>query len=334
MRRDYYNEIDPFCAEWLRQLISQGDLPDGDVDTRDIRDVRPDDLRGYRHLHFFAGIGGWPLAMRRARWPDALPLWTGSCPCQPFSSAGQRKGFTDERHLWPAWHYFICELGPSDVVGEQVADAGGLTWLDLVQADLEGAGYACGPQDTCSAGVGAPNRRQRLYFAAERLDRAPGGGRQGLGQEPKHGLALQADEGSARGLAGADSGERERRPALARGNVVLGTNARRSQGDSDFTSHGVAGDLGEPGPTNGFWRDADWLRCRDERWRPVEPRTFPLASGIPGRVDLLRGYGNAINVEVAAGFLEDVLAHKGFILDADRSVRAPALSRPTCDFDV
>lgn len=60
----------------------------------------------------------------------------------------------------------------------------------------------------------------------------------------------------------------------------------------------------QPGPTNGFWGAADWLFCRDGKWRPVESGTFPLADGIPGRVGLLRGYGNAIVPQVAAEFVK------------------------------
>ena len=61
---------------------------------------------------------------------------------------------------------------------------------------------------------------------------------------------------------------------------------------------------GSAGPTNGFWRAADWLRCRDGRWRPVEPGTFPLAHGTPARVGRLRAYGNAINAQQAKVFIE------------------------------
>ena len=113
--------------------------------------------------HFFAGIGVWSYALRLAGWPDNRPVWTGSCPCQPFSSAGKGAGFTDERHLWPEFFRLIRECRPATVFGEQVASKDGLAWLDLVQNSLESAGYACGALDTCAAGVGAPHIRQRLY---------------------------------------------------------------------------------------------------------------------------------------------------------------------------
>ena len=84
----YYNENNRFAAQWLRNLIAAGDIAPGDVDERSITEVRPDDLRGYTQCHFFAGIGGWSAALRLAGWPDDRPVWTGSCPCQPFSAAG------------------------------------------------------------------------------------------------------------------------------------------------------------------------------------------------------------------------------------------------------
>ena len=55
----YYNEHDPFAAEWLRRLILFGHIAEGDVDERSIEDVNPDDLKGYDQCHFFAGIGVW-----------------------------------------------------------------------------------------------------------------------------------------------------------------------------------------------------------------------------------------------------------------------------------
>src|SRR5262245_11153039 len=114
-RGAYYNEIDPYAAQWLRNLITAGHIAPGDVDERDIRLVRADDLRGYTQCHFFAGIGVWSYALRLAEWPDEEPVWTGICPCQPFSQAGGRGGFEDERHLWPDWKRLISESRPHHV---------------------------------------------------------------------------------------------------------------------------------------------------------------------------------------------------------------------------
>ncbi len=162
----YYNEFDPFAAAWLRNLIKAGLIADGDVDERSIADVIPADLAGYTQCHFFAGIGGWSLALRMAGWQDGRRVWTGSCPCQPLSSAGEQKGSSDHRHLWPVFHDLIEECRPSIVFGEQVASKLGREWLAGVRLDLEDMDYACGASDLCAAGVGAPHIRQRLYWVA------------------------------------------------------------------------------------------------------------------------------------------------------------------------
>src|SRR5687768_14396785 len=119
----YYNENDGYAAQWLRNLIAAGHIAPGDVDERDIRLVQPADLRGYRQCHFFAGIGVWSYALRRAGWGDDRPAWTGSCPCQPFSSAGYSAGFNDSRHLWPNWKGLIAQCHPDAIFGEQVSSS-------------------------------------------------------------------------------------------------------------------------------------------------------------------------------------------------------------------
>ena len=162
----YYNEFDPYAAQWLRNLIAAGHIADGDVDQRSINDVSADDLRPYTQCHFFAGIGVWSHALRLAGWDDDRPVWTGSCPCQPFSSAGKQKGTEDERHLWPVWFDLIRACRPPVVFGEQVAAAVGHSWLDTVQTNLEAEGYATGAVVLGAHSVGAPHIRQRLWFVA------------------------------------------------------------------------------------------------------------------------------------------------------------------------
>ena len=293
----YYNEIDPYAAEWLRELILLGHIAYGVVDTRSISEIEPNELRDFTQCHFFAGIGVWSHALRLAGWPDDRRVWTGSCPCQPFSSAGRSGGFADERHLWPHWHHLIRECRPGVVFGEQVASKDGLAWLDLVHADMEGEGYAFSAVDLCAAGVGAPHIRQRLYFVAD----TPGAGPQGRGLG---GGARQGREGRA-----AERGGEAGRAADAQCDGFHRAREDEAEQGCNGARDGLSERGGErlrgaaAGPTNGHWRDADWLFCRDGKWRPVEPGTFPLAHGAPARVGRLRAYGNAIVPQVAAAMI-------------------------------
>lgn len=177
--RAYYNEIDPYAAQWLRNLIAAGHIAPGDVDERSILDVQPDDLDGYVQCHFFAGIGGWSYALRLAGWPDDRRVWTGSCPCQPLSSAGHQKGHLDERHLWPTFYGLISERRPPVVFGEQVAQSIGLKWMSAVRSDLEGDRYACGIACLPGFFAGSPQQRERLYWVAS----ADSAGRYGLEEQ-------------------------------------------------------------------------------------------------------------------------------------------------------
>ena len=337
----YYNEHDPFAAAWLRELIKAGHIAPGDVDERSIEDVTPDELTHYTQCHFFAGIGGWSYALRLAGWGDDERVWTGSCPCQPFSAAGKRGGATDERHLWPAFFHLIEQLRPSTVFGEQVASKDGLAWFDLVQSDLEGAGYAATAYDLCAAGFGAPHIRQRLYFVAHN----DGGGCLGEKGRPRadikeHGIAtkqgaidLMGNNNNTRlerrRVSGTDSerngsgelfvgatgdtggmehdagdGRATRRAESGGRGAPSGCGVSQPVACSTGQQMGFPGRAREPRATNGHWADADWIACRDGKSRPVESGTFPLAHGAPARVGRLRGYGNAISPQVAQAFIE------------------------------
>lgn len=190
----YYNEIDAYCAQWLRNLIDAGHIAPGIVDERSIEDVFPSDLRGFTQCHFFAGLGGWSYALRLAGWSDDRPVWTGSCPCQPFSAAGKGAGFDDERHLWPAWRHLIKECRPAAIIGEQVAAA--TDWIALVHGDLEALGYAVGAMPVEAASAGAFHYRERLYFVAD----TPSHGRQQEHQNTGGRVIRDAAQGVAPGL--------------------------------------------------------------------------------------------------------------------------------------
>lgn len=168
---NYYNEFEPKAAAWLRELIKHGLIPYGDVDERSITEVLPADLLGYTQCHFFAGIGGWSLALRLAGWPEDRPVWTGSCPCQPWSIGnvwqGGGKGFSDHRHLWPDFFRLIDECKPPVVYGEQVANAVRKGWLDEVFSNLESCDYACAAAVLPACAFGAEHERKRLYWLAD-----------------------------------------------------------------------------------------------------------------------------------------------------------------------
>lgn len=325
----YYNEFDSFAAAWLRELIRNGHIAPGDVDERDIRDIKPDEIRRYTQHHFFAGIGVWSLAARLAGWRDDRQLLTASCPCQPFSAAGAGEGFADERHLWPHAFHLIRELRPATAVGEQVASKDGLVWLDLVQTDLEGEGYAFGAIDICAAGFGAPHLRQRLYWVADalyagRTERRAGTGQGSITGSSGPSRVADADGGNPRPEREQCGREQRQQPEDRSPSRMADADEPGSQGyggDGDGSSQSrrdaPASDRhfasesppSRPGPTNGYWSDVDWIRCRDDKWRPVEPETFPLAhaGAFSNRVGLLRGSGNALNLAQAQHFIESLM---------------------------
>lgn len=446
---NYYNDFDAGAAEWARELIKKGLVPDGEVDERSILDVSADDVRGFIQCHFFCGILGWSYALRLAGWPDDRPCWTGSPPCQPFSVAGEGNGRDDERHLAPHFVNLVRTGRPPVLFGEQVASSAVFgriagaskrkaakspewAWWDDLSDRLEAAHYAVGASDIPAAGVGAPHIRQRTFFGAYDLELAASGMVNGVGSGLE-GLAWDGGDrdepgrqrrgaGEARDTSGqververlcdverlADAGSERRQQESGSSlghekedgtagrigrepnadNITAGDGEvfrladmhgdGRDQGRErcasaghdgafrDGAGVGLAGpwksyadwfcvcwrtnspecetncqchlrddapegrkwdadegwisessnidrvlddalarlDTVRPGPLDGFWRDADWIFCRDGKWRPVEPGTRPLAAGVSGRVGALRGYGNAICPQAAAQFIE------------------------------
>jgi len=162
----FYNEIDGACVAVLKEQIAHNVIAPGIVESRSIKDINPDDIKHYTQAHFFAGGGFWSVAARLAGWPDDRPLWSASCPCQPFSQAGKGAGTADERHLWPDLFRLVRAVRPRVLVGEQVSGAAGYGWLDGVRADLASEGYTCWAYDIPACAIDAPHIRNRLYWCA------------------------------------------------------------------------------------------------------------------------------------------------------------------------
>ena len=363
----YYNEWDGETAQWLRNLMRRGLIPDGYVDERSITDVEPDDLKEYTQCHFFAGIGGWPLALRMAGWPDERPVWSGSPPCQPFSNAGKKGGKKDPRHLAPKFAELVRECSPTRLFGEQVAAAVKKdNWVDDLRDTLGKAGYTFGFSVLPACGIGAPHKRERIMFGetdglvishGERdrcqEHRRPGETKgspvsnganlTGAGESSRTGgdVHRMADDSSVRShgrrFSEMRTGQNQRCKEAFGSDEINFLEGLCATGDvayayyqglerwvgmperSDELVAGASGMAGGSADTDyGVWSGADWLGCRDGKFRPVRPGSQPLAHGVPGRVVRLRAYGNAIVPPLAAQF---ILSFEEALIDLYRSRR-------------
>jgi DNA (cytosine-5)-methyltransferase 1 len=305
----YYNDNDAFCCSWMRKLVDVGLIHKGVVDHRDIRQIS-ENLNDFQHVHFFAGIGGWSYALRLANWPDDRSVWTGSCPCQPFSNAGKRKAHDDERHLWPAWFELIRKYHPKTIFGEQVSTAIKYGWLDLVFDDLESEGYTCRAIVLPAASVGAPHIRKRLWFVAN----ADGGNTvtERLQRSGEQRLVSADGISCAIPLGDSKSAEFDGNGTIAGGQQGRFTDASGMGDSDDARPQGWGVDSREHaseclvGETSA-WAGCEWIECADGKQRPIKPGIFPLAYGIPARVPRLRAIGNSIVPQVAAEIIKAVM---------------------------
>lgn len=284
----FYNDNDTFCCDWLGNLIAAGHLPAGTISRVDIRELRAEDVAGFGQAHFFAGLGGWPLALRLAGWPDERTVLTCSPPCQPFSVAGAGRANLDERNLWCEAFRLIRICRPATCLGEQVPGAIRFGWLDRVFADLESEGYRCGAMVLPACGVGAPHIRQRLFWVAY-----SNGGRRGQRNAEQWSISELSSNSDTGWMAHSD--QRRWQPR-----------------HRDADTRTLAPEPGLSGAEAGGWSDSTFIHCADGKARrvPAQPALQPLVDardGARNHVGVLRASGNGLVVPLAARFVQAVL---------------------------
>ena len=267
------------------------------------------------------------------KWKGSVDVLSGGFPCQPYSMAGKRLGKEDDRHLWPEMLRAIREIQPTWVVGENVR--GLINWnggvvFDEVQADLEAEGYEVLPFLLPACGVGAPHRRDRIWFVAysagnghERRpsnsegsnSRQQGGKRVGqrlldqIGSVSKGGIASNANSNGheLRGF-GEDRSTESQSPCVKEERERLWADDRGTseQGDAANTQQPR---LERP---DGFGMDAagEFTKYRADYWQgfPTQPAIRGGNDGLPSELDgitfpkwrneSIKGYGNAVVPQV------------------------------------
>ena len=253
----------------------------------------------------FSGIGGLDLGLERAgmkviwqseidpycnkvlkkHWPEVPNYgnikeidWStiprpdvvcGGYPCQPFSTAGKRRGTDDPRHLWPWVRTAISELQPRYAILENVRGHLSMGGLQVI-GELAEVGYDAEWRVVSAAGLGAPHRRDRIIIVAypnNTRKRAPGGD-----------MERQRETSSA-------ERSNARNELSGRGANVAHPNSRRREQCQPETK-----------PLS--WTSGSGKRNYAEWWQ-VEPNVGRVVNGVPARVDRLKGLGNAVVPQVA-----------------------------------
>lgn len=249
---------------------------------------------------------------------ETVTVLSGGFPCQPFSTAGKRRGKEDDRYLWPEMLRVIQEIRPRWVVGENVAGIVTLA-LDQVLSDLEGIGYTCQAVIIPACAVDAPHRRDRCAILAHSMCVGsqtglanPQRGQEGNADQPFHGGSPLVDTESKR---------------CAEERCCFGRSTERSAGGGQNVAYADGGSMWYDGNHGGtadrevyasfnsgiFGRTISnasntdsqmlpntlqtrgwWPGFIDVGWWPAEPDVGRVAHGVPKRVDRLKCLGNAV----------------------------------------
>ena len=214
-------------------------------------------------------------------------------PCQPFSVAGKQRGKEDDRHLWPFISQIIAHKRPAFCVLENVYGHVALG-LDEVLADLEAQDYAARAFIVPACAVNAPHRRDRIWIIARNVGNSEHDGSSAATVSGKHG---QDEAGCAERQSASEQSEgaSEPRHDANVGNAAHnGRNSGAAQAKRERAAH--QSDQSQ----SGLWcKSIGSSEDKHQSWWAVEPAMGRVAHGIPGRVDRLKGLGNAIVPQIA-----------------------------------
>jgi DNA (cytosine-5)-methyltransferase 1 len=256
----------------------------------------------------FCEIEEFPRKVLNKHWPD-VPIYNdvreltkeqldrdeisvdvicGGYPCQPFSTAGGRRGEADDRHLWPEYLRLIREMRPRWIIAENVAGHVSMG-LDSVLSDLEGEGYRWEALIIPACAVDAKHRRDRLWVMAYPESNG-GGGNGGEFQGQNESQAPKRQERRLRQPINAGEGA----PANA---AIL----QRNGGDNIKRSCDQPEAIPEPG-------NSDWFEC-GAYWEN-EPRVGRVVDGVPSGMDRLKSLGNAVVPQIPEILGRAILQHE------------------------
>ena len=221
-----------------------------------------------------------------------VDIIAGGYPCQPFSTAGKRRGAKDARHLWPYFLDAIRTLRPRYALLENVRGHLTLGFGDVL-ADLAACGYSAEWQVIPASSIGAPHRRDRLIVVAypevfggdereRRADSQTTNGRRTVQGETRRSSSTTADS---------DGGRDEREAGtMADAEIFFGDGGRHRHGETFAANNPGLSDFLSSRRTSGSENFGIWQ---------TEPDVGRVAHGIPARVDRLRGLGNAVVPQLA-----------------------------------
>lgn len=282
MKVIWQSEIDPYCNKVLKkhwpEVTNHGNIKDinwGDVER-----------------------------------PDVV---CGGYPCQPFSTAGKRKGTDDPRHLWPWVRDAISALRPSYAILENVRGHLSMGGLQVI-GELAEIGYDAEWRVVSAAGVGAPHRRDRIIIVAYANDSGDGTPERKIdsngSQEIKRwdditqfGFSrCSTDVANSKSQQSNGRQPRSNYEKLAKKGLQeqIGTSSTdvANANCEQLGQHWVAKDVR---PTNRVWEHNRGRQTAYDGWEwwEVEPNVGRVADGVSARVDRLRGLGNAVVPQVA-----------------------------------